>query len=92
MVLMWLTMGQLGPDGSTRQLCIDSGLDAALQNRVGDLPAVATHRANHTVLFLTAKDTVNDRVQGLDAGADDYLVKPLNYELLARVRFASLSC
>lgn len=39
------------------------------------------------VLFLTAKDTVNDRVQGLDAGADDYLVKPFELrELLARVR------
>ena len=39
------------------------------------------------ILMLTAKDTVQDRVQGLDAGADDYLVKPFNLdELLARVR------
>lgn len=39
------------------------------------------------VLFLTAKDTVDDRVEGLDAGADDYLVKPFELrELLARVR------
>ncbi|WP_019506419.1 two-component system response regulator RppA [Pleurocapsa sp. PCC 7319] len=39
------------------------------------------------VLFLTAKDTVDDRVDGLDAGADDYLVKPFELrELLARVR------
>lgn len=39
------------------------------------------------VLFLTAKDTVDDRVAGLDAGADDYLVKPFELrELLARVR------
>lgn len=39
------------------------------------------------VLFLTAKDTLDDRVQGLDAGADDYLVKPFELrELLARVR------
>jgi OmpR-family two-component system manganese-sensing response regulator len=39
------------------------------------------------VLFLTAKDTLDDRVQGLDAGADDYLVKPFEMrELLARVR------
>jgi OmpR-family two-component system manganese-sensing response regulator len=39
------------------------------------------------VLFLTAKDTIDDRVQGLDAGADDYLVKPFELrELLARVR------
>jgi two-component system, OmpR family, manganese sensing response regulator len=39
------------------------------------------------VLFLTAKDTIDDRVRGLDAGADDYLVKPFELrELLARVR------
>jgi OmpR-family two-component system manganese-sensing response regulator len=39
------------------------------------------------VLFLTAKDTLDDRVQGLDAGADDYIVKPFELrELLARVR------
>ncbi|MBH8565369.1 response regulator transcription factor [Nostoc sp. CENA67] len=39
------------------------------------------------VLFLTAKDTLDDRVEGLDAGADDYLVKPFELrELLARVR------
>jgi OmpR-family two-component system manganese-sensing response regulator len=39
------------------------------------------------VLFLTARDTLDDRVCGLDAGADDYLVKPFELrELLARVR------
>jgi two-component system response regulator MprA len=39
------------------------------------------------VLMLTAKDTVEDRIQGLDAGADDYMVKPFNLdELLARIR------
>jgi OmpR-family two-component system manganese-sensing response regulator len=42
---------------------------------------------NTPVLFLTAKDTLDDRVDGLDAGADDYLVKPFELrELLARVR------
>jgi two-component system copper resistance phosphate regulon response regulator CusR len=43
---------------------------------------------NHTpVLFLTARDHVNDRVKGLELGADDYLVKPFAFaELLARVR------
>ncbi len=46
-----------------------------------------THVANTPVLFLTAKDTLDDRVLGLDAGADDYLVKPFELrELLARVR------
>ncbi len=39
------------------------------------------------VLFLTARDAVSDRVRGLDAGADDYLCKPFDFEeLLARVR------
>ena len=39
------------------------------------------------VLMLTARDDVDDRVRGLDAGADDYLVKPFSFsELLARVR------
>lgn len=39
------------------------------------------------IIMLTARDTVNDRVQGLDAGADDYLVKPFELdELLARIR------
>jgi two-component system response regulator MprA len=39
------------------------------------------------ILMLTARDAISDRVAGLDAGADDYLVKPFAYdELLARVR------
>lgn len=39
------------------------------------------------ILILTAKDAVTDRIQGLDMGADDYMVKPFNLdELLARVR------
>lgn len=39
------------------------------------------------VLFLTAKDSITDRVKGLDLGADDYLVKPFDFdELLARIR------
>lgn len=60
-------------------LPVKSGLEICQQLR---------HQGDNTpVLFLTAKDTVDDRVQGLDAGADDYLVKPFELrELLARVR------
>jgi DNA-binding response OmpR family regulator len=44
-------------------------------------------RADLAILMLTARDTVGDRVTGLDAGADDYLVKPFAYEeLAARLR------
>jgi DNA-binding response OmpR family regulator len=43
-------------------------------------------RKNH-VLILTAKDTVDERIKGLDLGADDYLVKPFAFgELMARLR------
>ncbi len=42
---------------------------------------------NVPILMLTAKDALEDRVEGLDAGADDYLVKPFEFdELLARIR------
>jgi len=44
-------------------------------------------RGETPVLFLTAKDAIEDRVRGLELGADDYLVKPFAFaELLARVR------
>jgi DNA-binding response OmpR family regulator len=43
--------------------------------------------AGPAILFLTARDAVADRVEGLDAGAEDYLVKPFAFaELLARIR------
>jgi DNA-binding response OmpR family regulator len=44
-------------------------------------------RVNTPILMLTGKDAVEDRVRGLDTGADDYLVKPFAFgELLARIR------
>jgi two-component system OmpR family response regulator len=62
------------PDGS--------GLDVARRLR--------RDRIATPILVLTARDTVNDRVAGLDAGADDYLVKPFAYqELAARLRALS---
>nr|WP_180538574.1 response regulator transcription factor [Nevskia soli] len=64
-------------------------LDVMLPGRSGlEILAAMRRRGLHTpVLVLTARDSVDDRVQGLDAGGDDYLVKPFAFsELLARVR------
>ncbi|MBE8949564.1 MAG: response regulator transcription factor [Quinella sp. 3Q1] len=56
-----------------------SGLEACRQLREAGY--------ERAIIMLTAKDTVEDRVMGLDAGADDYLVKPFEFdELLARLR------
>jgi two-component system response regulator MprA len=61
-----------------------------LMPRLDGLTACRRLRANGSdvpVLMLTARDMVGDRVSGLDAGADDYLVKPFELdELLARIR------
>ncbi len=65
------------PDGSGLQLC----------RRLvsGDLPTLEGDRPR--ILMLTARDGIEDRVAGLDSGADDYLVKPFAFaELSARVR------
>jgi DNA-binding response OmpR family regulator len=59
-----------------------SGLEVARQLRAAGSPV--------TILMLTARDTVGDRVTGLDSGADDYLVKPFAFEeLSARLRALS---
>lgn len=56
-----------------------SGLEILRSIREGDNPI--------PVLVLTARDAIEDKVEGLDAGADDYLVKPFAFaELLARIR------
>ncbi len=64
-------------------------LDLMLPQRDGMevLSALRQKGVSIPVLILTSRDTVSDRVQGLDAGADDYLVKPFAFpELLARIR------
>jgi two-component system OmpR family response regulator len=51
------------------------------------LPALRALRERPMVIVLTARDQVSDRIRGLDAGADDYLIKPYDPgELLARLR------
>src|SRR5271167_1098920 len=66
-------------------LLLDLGLP-----RKGGLQVLKSLRARHEelpVLIITARDAVSDRIQGLDAGADDYLVKPFDLdELAARIR------
>lgn len=65
------------PDGSGITLC--------RQLVTGELPTLEGDRPR--ILMLTARDGVEDRVTGLDSGADDYLVKPFAFaELSARVR------
>ena len=86
---------ELVADGSIGQQLALSGdyalliLDVMLPGRDGwqILQAVRSAGLDTPVLFLTARDAVEDRVHGLELGADDYLIKPFAFsELLARVR------
>ncbi len=64
-------------------------LDLLLPGKTGIQVLTDLRQSGHTVpvIILTARDAVEDRVVGLDAGADDYLVKPFAFaELLARLR------
>jgi DNA-binding response OmpR family regulator len=82
-------------DGRAAELAIDTHpyalvlLDLGLPKLDGIelLKRVRSRRIDLPVLIITARDTVRDRIAGLDAGADDYLVKPFALdELSARVR------
>lgn len=64
-------------------------LDRGLPKASGDdiLKTIRHRNSNTPVIFITAKDAIHDRIEGLDLGANDYLVKPFNLEeLSARVR------
>jgi two-component system OmpR family response regulator/two-component system response regulator QseB len=66
-------------------------LDRGLPGMDGDevLASLRSRRASLPVIVITARDALQDRVQGLDLGADDYLVKPFDLEeLSARIRAA----
>ena len=82
-------------DGEEALACLDMGefdaviLDIMMPKADGltVLKTMRTKQDRTPVLFLTAKDSIEDRVAGLDAGAGDYLVKPFAFEeLLARLR------
>ncbi len=81
-----------GDDGLHQALTIEHDLiilDVMLPSRDGWSVLAALRKAGRQtpVLFLTARDTVYDKIKGLELGADDYLVKPFDFaELLARVR------
>lgn len=81
-----------GEDGLNQALSVENDLiilDVMLPGRDGWSILAALRKAGKQtpVLFLTARDTVFDKVKGLELGADDYLVKPFDFsELLARVR------
>lgn len=86
---------ETAPDGESGLLKANGGgfdlviLDVMLPGRDGFsvLREMRAAGATARVLMLTARDGVQDRVHGLDLGADDYLVKPFAFaELLARVR------
>lgn len=87
-----VTLAETGEDGF---FLASSGafdllvLDIMLPGRSGleILSALRQSQVRTPVLLLTARDTVDDRVRGLDEGADDYLTKPFAFaELLARIR------
>ena len=70
---------------TTRCVVLDLGLPDG--DGLSLLPASARQAEPPAVLILTARDRLSDRVRGLDAGADDYLVKPFDLpELAARLR------
>jgi len=87
----WVRRGDLADTALRTQTYQCVLLDRGLPGLDGD-SLLASLRARETttpVLMITARDTLGDRVQGLDLGADDYLVKPFDLEeLSARIRAA----
>jgi two-component system OmpR family response regulator len=85
----WVTVGDTGLDYAATGVYDLLILDRMLPGRDGlDLLRRLRARGVATpAIFLTARAAVGERIEGLDAGADDYLVKPFSFaELLARIR------
>ncbi len=87
--ILWVTDGAMALDAIADKkfdvIILDLGLP-----RVSGLDVLTTLRSNNMdvpVILLTALGTLQDRIRGLDAGADDYLIKPFDVdELIARIR------
>jgi len=89
MSIDWIRDGADAPgafvDGAYSLILLDLGLPNA--DGLSLLKSARSNGLNAPVLIITARDGLDDRVSGLDFGADDYLVKPFELrELLARIR------
>jgi two-component system, OmpR family, response regulator len=72
-------------DSEHQAVLLDLGLPG--QDGIEVLKKLRTNNGNTPVIIITARDALDDRVKGLDLGADDYLTKPFDFdELLARLR------
>ena len=88
-VVDWVRDGVMGDaallQGEFDVVILDLGLPK--RDGLSLLRAMRSRRDHTPVVIATARDTVRERVLGLDAGADDYLIKPFDFdELLARLR------
>lgn len=88
-VVDWLTNGKTAlaalEDNVTDLMILDLGLPGL--NGLTVLESIRKQGSALPVLILTARDSIDDRIAGLDAGADDYLLKPFDLnELFARIR------
>lgn len=85
----WVGSAERALDVTARESFDLAVIDIGLPHMDGLSLTQSLRRAGHTmpVLILTARDALEDRVQGLDKGADDYMIKPFELpELLARLR------
>ncbi len=90
-VVDWVKRGNLAKSALITHEYSCALLDRDVPEVTGDalLASIRQHNSKTAAIMITAKDSIADRVQGLDLGADDYLVKPFDLaELSARIRAA----